>query len=50
MRSAKWLVVPAVSNDGQWLATGDLLNRIHVFNFDTQTVRGVSAACVLLQQ
>ncbi|KAL1924575.1 uncharacterized protein VTP21DRAFT_4229 [Calcarisporiella thermophila] len=25
----------AVSADGQWMATGDLLNRVHVFNLDT---------------
>ncbi|TPX65865.1 hypothetical protein SpCBS45565_g04902 [Spizellomyces sp. 'palustris'] len=25
----------AVSGDGQWLASGDLLNRIHVFNLDS---------------
>ncbi|TPX62599.1 hypothetical protein PhCBS80983_g00402 [Powellomyces hirtus] len=25
----------AVSGDGQWLASGDLLNRIHIFNLDS---------------
>jgi WD40 repeat protein len=29
----------AVSPDGQWLASADLENRIHIFNLDTLTVR-----------
>jgi WD40 repeat protein len=29
----------AVSADGQWLASGDLNNQIHIFNLDTMQVR-----------
>lgn len=32
------IVSMATSPDGQWLATGDLLNRIHVFNLDALQV------------
>jgi U3 small nucleolar RNA-associated protein 4 len=34
------IVSMAVSADGLWLATGDLLNRIFIFNLDTLQVRG----------
>lgn len=33
------IVSMAVSADGLWLATGDLLNRIFIFNLDTLQVR-----------
>ncbi|KAF9974306.1 U3 small nucleolar RNA-associated protein [Actinomortierella ambigua] len=34
-QSAETIVSMAVSADGLWLATGDLKNRIHIFNLDT---------------
>lgn len=32
-----------VSSDGQWLVTGDDLNRIHVFNLDNLKVHSFNA-------
>ncbi len=33
------LTTLTISDDGKWLATGDLLNRINVYNLETLEVR-----------
>lgn len=45
-REAATVITVAVSADGQWLATGDDMNRIHIFNLDNLKVSQCVCACV----